>query len=33
MAGNLVLFDFSLTADDMAALKVLDEGKSLFHWW
>lgn len=33
MADNLALFDFSLTADDRAALEALDEGKILFHWW
>jgi len=30
---NLALFDFTLTADEMAVIHTLDEGKSLFGWY
>lgn len=30
---NIDLFDFTLTADEMAAIHSLDEGKSLFGWY
>ena len=33
MKENLAVFDFSLDAEDMAAIKKLDTGRSLFGWY
>lgn len=30
MAGNINVFDFALTGEDMAAISAVDEGESLF---
>lgn len=32
MAENFDIFDFSLTADDIAAIRSIDEGRGLFGW-
>lgn len=33
MRENLAVFDFSLSAEDMAAIGALDGGRSLFGWY
>ena len=33
MIENLEIFDFSLSSEEMNAIKALDEGRSLFCWW
>lgn len=33
MRENFSIMDFELTAQDLAEIKTLDEGKSLFSWW
>ena len=33
MRENMEIFDFALTSEEMNAIKVLDEGRSLFGWW
>lgn len=33
MVENLDILDFSLTPEEMATIKTLDKGKSLFNWW
>lgn len=33
MKENLAVFDFSLDAEDMTAIKKLDTGRSLFGWY
>lgn len=33
MRENFSITDFELTAQDLAEIKTLDEGKSLFSWW
>ena len=33
MRENFSITDFELTAEEISAIKKLDEGKSLFAWW
>ena len=33
MQENLDIFDFSLSDDEMQAIKALDTGRSQFNWW